>query len=353
MDDVITERLLRVAGTFAAGIIAVSMNVLVQRNFVRWDVTSSRIYTLSTPTLETLRGLTEPIDVIVFLSASDPLLGSVQHLLDAYGAETRMLRVRSVDPDRSPAEFLAMQKEHGIVAGKTEDGRVVTDAAIVLSRGGRRWYVTTDDMVVYDAEDERARPVLEQALTEGLRNVLARDPVHVCFTTGHQELSPDDGGPRGLAELKHRIRKDNYETRRVDLTSPDPAETLSGCRLVVVAGPELAFSAGASRRVEEHLLGGGSALFLLNPILDEGDRIRATGLERAAGLFGVELGLDLVVERDAESRLTQGQGESFLTTPRTHPVTAGLVDDDRPRLRPLLTMAQSIRVVPEGLAQPL
>ncbi len=347
------SRLFSASGVLAAGVIAVCLNVLVHRFYKRWDWTSGSLYTLSEPTLETLHSLPDPVEAIVFLSASDPMHLSVEHMLAAYQAETKLLKPRFVDPDRNPAQFLALQKEYGIVAGKTEDGRVVTDAAIVLSRGGQRWFITTDDMVVYDEKDNRSRPALEQALTAGIRNVLSKEKTLICFTTGHQEISADDGGSHGLAELKYRIQKDNYTTKSVDLVSPDKGETLDGCRVVVVPGPDVAFNVPAAKRLEAYFAGGGNVLLLLNPILDDGNRIRETGLERLAEAAGIELGDDFVIERDPELRLPQGLGETYFVTPKEHDVTAGLFHDGEARLRPEVTAAQSVRAAKSGTAKPL
>lgn len=343
---------LSIAGVLSASVIAVCANVLVHRFYKRWDWTSAGLYTLSQATVETLRSLSEPIDVIVFLSTSDPMSVSVQHMLTVYGSETKLLRPRFVDPDRSPAEFIALQKEYGIVAGKTEDGRVVTDASLVIARGDQHWYVTTDDMVVYSDKDQQSRPALEQALTEGIRNVLSKEKTLVCFTTGHQEISADDGGPRGLAELKFRIQKDNYATRTVDLTS-GAGESLDGCRVVVVPGPDVAFAPAAAARLEGYFSRGGNLLLLANPILDDGNRIRSGGLERVVALGGIELGADFVVERDPAFRMPQGLGETFFAAPRPHDITAGLFDEDAPKLRPMITAAQSLRPLPGSVAKPL
>ena len=103
-------RALSIAGVFAAAVILVCANIVVNRFYARWDWTSSGLYTLSQATLETLHSLDDPIEVIVFLSASDPLTASVRHMLTNYGAETTQLKPRYVDPDRDPAEFLALHQ---------------------------------------------------------------------------------------------------------------------------------------------------------------------------------------------------------------------------------------------------
>jgi hypothetical protein len=344
--------LLSALGVFSAAVVAVCLNVLVSRFYARWDVTTRGIYTLSDATLDTLRSLEEPIQVTVFLSISDPLTVSVQHMLAAYNAETTRLVTRFVDPDRTPAEFLALQNEYGILAGKTEDGRIVTDASIVIARGDKHWYVTTEDMVVYDEEDGRARPALEQALTEGIRNVLAREKIEICFTRGHEELSADDGGPQGLAELKHRVQKDNYVTRTVDLVAPR-SEPLTGCGVVIVPGPEVPWTPSAAQRLEAYYDAGGNLLLLLNPVLDEGNRIRSTGLERIAEKGGIALGGDFIIERDRERRMPQGLGETFFVVPEEHAITKGMLGFDAPKYLALLTAAQSLRATEGGSARPL
>src|SRR5690606_19834229 len=79
-------RVFTAVGVLSAALIAVSLNLLVNRFYKRWDWTSSGLYTLSQPTLDTLHGLDQPIDVIVFLSRSDNMRVSVEHMLTAYGA---------------------------------------------------------------------------------------------------------------------------------------------------------------------------------------------------------------------------------------------------------------------------
>jgi hypothetical protein len=330
------------AGVIAAAILGVVVNVLVARFYKRWDWTSTGLYTLSSATVDTLHALSEPVEVIVFLSASDPMTVSVRHMLDAYGAETTKLTARYVDPDRSPAEFLALQQKYQILAGKTEDGRVVTDASLIIARGDRHWFVTNDDMVSWDENDGQARPKLEQALTEGLRNVLEQGSAKLCFTSGHQEISIEDGGPSGLAELRFRLQKNNYEIVPVDLSSPKLPK-LDDCRVVAVVGPEVKFEEKAAEHVANYLRDGGNVLLLSNPVLDEENRIQSGGLEPIAKVAGVELQNDFIIENDEQARLPQGLGETFFALPKPHAVTNGLFKDDQPRYKVLGSAVQSLK----------
>lgn len=330
-------------GVAAAGLLAINANVLGARWYQRWDVTRDDLYTLSAPTLELLHGLREPLEINVLLSKSDPLSVSVRHMLEAYGAETRQLLIRYVDPDRSPAEFLAMQQKYRILAGKADDGRVVTDAAIVVAQGERHWFVTADELVRVDEDSGRARPALEQALTSALANLKRGERAKLCFATGQREPTVDDAGPEGLSELRQRLTKDNYEVASVELSAP--RAELTSCTAVLVATPELEVPAAAAARLLEYARAGGSALLLLPPTLGDGRAVRPSGLEPVLELFGVTLSRDVVLEQDERTRLPSGQGELFFPTLSSHAITLGILhEDDKLSSRVLVVQARSLAV---------
>lgn len=342
-------------GVVAAVGLAVLVNVGAARAYKRWDLTSAQLYTLSEPTKTTLRGLSEPVEVYVLLSQSDPLLTSVRHMLVAYSAETSRLVIRYVDPDRSPAEFVALKEKYGIVAGRTEDGRVVADATILVAKGERRWFLTSSDLVDASEENEgRARPRLEQGLTTAIRNVLGGERDKVCFAKGHGELGADEPGARGLSELKFRLIKNNSDTAIIDLGGQDPPrDPWKGCSLVYVAGPQTPWTEPQARALGAHLDGGGSVMILVNPILDAGNkRVLPSGLESVAQKGGIELRHDLVLEKDKSRRPPQGVGETFLGQAKAHAITQGLTDDKNPNVRLLFVLAQSLGKLPDSAVQP-
>jgi hypothetical protein len=331
-------------GVLAASVLAVNANVLVARFYKRWDATSDRLYTLSDATRGTLRALKQPVRLLVLLSRGDPLLTSVRELLVAYRAETTELAVQFVDPAQNPAEFLAIQQKYDIEAGRAEDGRVLTDAAVIVAQGERHWFITADELMSFDADSGSVRPRVERALTSGIVNVLGLEKAKVCFTRGHQELSLNDAGPEGLVELRNRIEKSNYIAEERDLPGTATAP-LDGCRLAVIAGPRLPFEAKDSAALVEAVRKGMSALVLANPIVGESGVIESTGLEPLAAEAGAELGKNLVIETDTSARLPRGIGEVFFATPKDHAVTAGLLKGGaKIEMRVLVSEAASLRL---------
>jgi len=346
-----SKRALSALGVAAAVALAVNVNLLAARFYERWDYTREGLYTLSEPTLRTLHSLGDTVEVILLLSRSDPLNASLRQLLTAYSAETERLRVRLLDPDQHPAEFSAIQQKYGIVTAKTEDGQAVTDASLVIAQGERHWFVTSEELVRLDPDGEHVRPALEQALTEGIANVLRREKALVCFSRGHREQGLYDAGPEGLGELRARIEKNNLLVEEREL-GDRAAANLEGCRVLIVAGPRLPFGANEAEAIVQAARGGMSVFALLSPMMSESARVIPSGLEPLAALAEAELGANLVLETDAKSRIPRGIGEVFFATPQAHPITEGLTRGESDiTFNVLVSEAQSVR--PLGGARPL
>ncbi|AKT39747.1 GldG family protein [Chondromyces crocatus] len=356
------------AGIIAAMVLAVLVNVLASRHYKRWDWTRGGLYTLSDATVQTLRALEEPINVYVLLPASDPLNLSIRHLLEAYSGETRRLQVQYTDPDNHPAEFLAVQQRFGVVAGKTDEGQIITDAVVIVARGDRPHYLTARDLVaVEDEEDLRSRPRLEQALTGAIRSVLSTERPRICFTGGHAERSVEAGGTMGLAALRDRLNKNNFEVVQlgeevghdddqgavVRARTPS-AEELASCRLLIVASPSDPVPTAEVSAWRRYVEQGGSALVVAGPVPDSDDRhYLELGLDELLSLAGVRLEKDFIFELDPAHRSTQGHGETFLPIVRPHPVTEGLLQARKLGLEPVLTIASALRPTGSGSAAPV
>ncbi len=346
-------------GLVAAMVLAVLVNVFAARHYKRWDFTRGGLYTLSPATVQTLKSLGEPVRLDVLLPAGSPLTLSIRHLLEAYRSETGRLDVHFTDPETHPAEFLAVQRKY--TEGVTErviDGRTVGEAAIVIARGERAHFVALRDLVeVEDESDTRARPRLEQALTAGIRAVISTDRPRACFTMGHGEKTVEEG-PSGLGPLRDRLAKNGYEVESIPpLRTEDDKERarapFAGCRVVVVAGPSERFSAEEAERLKAFVEGGGNALVAVSPVPDDSDqRYLDLGLGPVLNLAGLELRHDFVFEADPRLRAARGFGETFLPTPRAHPITEGLLRSED-EIGAVMTVASSIIATGAGSAAPV
>src|SRR6185295_1499080 len=95
-------------------------------------------------------------------------------------------------------------------------------------------------------------------------------------------------------------------------------------------------------------------LVALNPQTDDEERLTPLGLSGVLAAGGIELGNDFVIERREEAMLPQGQGETYLATPKQHAITKGMVNDDAERrIDVLVTLSQSVHATPTGSPAPL
>lgn len=341
-----------IVGLVAAMVLALLVNIAAARHYKRWDFTTGGLYTLSRATTETLHALGEPIRMDVLVAASDPLTLSLRHLLTAYGAETTRLDVHYVDPERHAAEFLAIQRKYD---ERVIDGRVITDAAMVISRGDRAQFITPRDLVeVEDAEDTRARPKLEQALTLGIRAVVSTDRHEVCFTSGHGEKSIEQS-PAGLATLRDRLRLNGYEVVSVATKSSsndNPARSsYNGCRVVIVAGPSEKFSPEEAKKLEAFVEQGGNVLVAAGPVPDaQSEHYEDLGLSGLLGLFGLEINKNFIFETDPRLRSSRGFGETFMPLTKPHAVTEGFLGAEATGTGPVLTVVSSMKSTGKGSA---
>jgi len=348
--------LLQLAGIVAAVVLAAVVNVLGARHFTRWDWTTDHRWSLSPATIETLRTLEQPVDVWAIAGPGDPIQESLRALLLEYRAHSSRIDVHWIDPDRDAVQLVDLQRRFGLEAGRTEDGRVATDAVVIVASGDKHWFLTPQDLVE-QSDDVHVKPREERALTEAIRDVLGGSKAKLCFTVGHGELSLDPGSDEreGLGAVRDLFEKDNYELASVDATAPDAHEPFQGCSVVVIAGMRAPFAPLEANRLRAWLMQGGSLFAAIGPIDGNTDTgMVPAGLDDVLAPFGIALDDDLVHDLDPSASIPDTHGEGFFVTARPHPVTAALVpggsDAHPPRIAMLF--ARSLRhVAPQGAAE--
>ncbi len=322
---------IELAGIAGAVVLAVVVNVLAARHFTRWDWTQSKRWSVSAGTLETLRGLERPVDLWMVVGRGDPSESGLKELALAYSAASPQLAVHWIDPDRDVAQLVDLQQRFGLEAGRTEDGRVATDAVVIAASGDKHWFLTHDDL--FEASDDvHVKPREERALTLAIRSVLGAEKTKLCFTVGHGELSLDATAAaaredrESLGAVRDLLEKDNYELASVDTTAPGAHEPFEGCAVAVLAGPRTPFSSDETNRLRSWLLQGGTLLAAIGPPdASEGPVGAPTGLDEALAPFGIALDDDVLHEGDASVTIPDTHGEGFFLTAKPHPVTASLV----------------------------
>lgn len=329
----------------AAIVLAVVVNIYSSRHYTRWDLTKGGEFTLSAATIETLKSLGEPVHLIVLTPKSSPIGTSLAETLESYAMHTDKLDVQYIDPDNDRMELAEVQKKYGLLAGEAE-GRTVTDALMIVIQGDRHRFVRQEDLErVEDAADTRVRPSIEYAVTSAIRLVRLSEQKTICFTTGHGEPPLDAGGGEGMAELRERLTKNNYEVTTVfEPRADSPKNPLADCDLLVLAGPRSTVPPEHVAAMKAFIENGGNALLSTWSVPNE----RQTGwvdlgVKDLLALAGVAAEDDLVFEQDPARRPPRGNGEAFFAKPGPHPVTEQLLREEESGVSAVVLAVRSLR----------
>lgn len=307
------------ASSTAAVVLAVALVAMVNwlgyRHYSRGDWTSSKLYTLSAKSLNILKGLHADVRVVVLMTPSTPLFSETKELLDRYQAASPRIKVEYIDPERDPLRTKTLAQEFGVSTANT----------VVFASGGRKKYVTSDQLAEYDYSGMQMgqAPKLkgfkgEEQFTAAILAVVNPKVPKVYFVTGHGEHDPDAADGSGYSQLKDAIKRDNYDVEKTTLLAGAvPAD----CDLLVIAGPKAPFTDPEKAALKAYLDKGGRALVMLDPVL--GDRAQSSGLEALLKGYGVEVDNDLVVDPSKQLPFFS-LAAVYVDQFRSHPVVDGM-----------------------------
>jgi ABC-type uncharacterized transport system involved in gliding motility auxiliary subunit len=265
---------------FASGVIGVllALAYLSVRYPFRFDLTTERRFSLSAPTITMLQRLERPVHIVFF---HDPMMRETVELYELVARQTPRVTVEFHDPMINPAQARML----GVNFAGTA----------VLESEGRRLQVNGGS---------------ETDIANGILRVSRAATQQVCFLDGHGEPDPFsleshdhlEGAPghthglgtkyvlherHGMAKARHALETVNYRVEKVLLLQRSTG--LTGCAVLVVAGPKLALLPMEVKAVRAYLAGGGNALFMLDPFV-------RTGLEPVVREYGVIVDDDIVID---------------------------------------------------------
>jgi len=257
----------------------------------RLDWTSNHIYTLSQKSLNVVKDLKKPIDVVVFMKPGDQLFQPVRELLDRYAAASSLIHVRVVDPDKNLAQAQALVNKY----------KIKQLNVVVFDRGNDRRVVNRAELASYDYSGMRfgQAPRMtgfkgEQQFTGAILGLEENHKPKVLFTTGHGEEQLDDPGSSGWSQAADLLGRDNFDIEEWASLGKDSVP--KGTDLVVIAGPKHGFTAPEVKVLNDYLESGGRLLVLLDPTIEPGGKLAQTGLGSLLANYGVKVGDDIVID---------------------------------------------------------
>lgn len=267
--------------------IIVFLQMILTKYHTQFDLTQAKKFSLSSQTIQTLRGLKDELTFQYLINPSSP--GETQNakdLMDLYHFQTDKVKIEVIDPEKDPA--------------KVQELAPVTLAAIYVRKG---------------SQHEKVSPVDENNLTNAIMKLVKGGGRIVYFSTGHGERAfTDDTDRDGLSGMKKLLAEEGYEVKELQIASSDqvPADAVA----VVVAGPQRPFFETEIATLENYLKYGGRMLVMLDPKTD-------SGLEKFfTDKFGVVFGDNYIVDNNPLMRLFGGGNplSPMIGATETHPI---------------------------------
>ena len=298
-----------VASILVVAGILVAINYIANRENKRWDLTSSRLYTLSDQTQKVLRSLDAPLRITVFAREVD--FPRYRDRLGEYAYTSKRVSIDYVDPDKKP--------------GLARQYQITSENTLVFEYKGRTERVTSD---------------AEQDVTNGIIKAVTGQEKKVYLVQGHGEKDPSSSERTGYSAANTALGRDNYKVDKLVLAQQ--ADVPADASVLIIAGPRNDFLPQEVDALRRYLAKGGKILFMLDP-RETNDAPPLTNLVGLLKEWGVDVGDNVVVDASGVGQLL-GTNElvPVAASYPTHPIT------DRFNLLTAFPLARSVSPVPGG-----
>ena len=271
----------------------VAINYISTLHHTRLDLTSEKVYSLSSQSINVIKGLQKPLKFYGFFQGGEN--PAARDLYETFAYYSPKVSYEMVDPDKHPelAERFKVS-----VMGTTH-----------LQYGG-----------VDSTEGTNVTDLNEEALTNAIIRATRNTKKVVQFLDGHGEADPDDAEtPSGYGAIRKDLEGEGYEVRKLELAQlpkvPDDAN------LVVVAGPIKPLGQHEIDALTDYMKHGGRMIAMFRPQRPD-NPIDETAMVKLAADWGIVVGNDIVV--DQVVRLFEGPAlglNPIVQTYGEHPIT--------------------------------
>ncbi|GAA4331150.1 hypothetical protein GCM10023149_36790 [Mucilaginibacter gynuensis] len=298
-----------IRGTIMLSLISVmiSLGLLSQFAFTRFDFTKEKRYTISDISRNLMDSLAAPVKVTIYLKGDNFPGGmkrlqraTVDMLIDLQSYSKRKLQYELVDPlekikglsEDEQKQAYQNWYDKGIepqnLSVKSDDGvsqKLIFPFALVSSGGHDIAVKLLQTRIGLSPEEVLNNSIqnLEYAFSSAIKKVTSNGKPRVGFTEGHNELTNlqlDDA---------FKSLSDGFLVGRVDLKTI-PVDSLNKIRLLVIPKPDAPFTEAEKFKVDQYIMQGGRVLWTIDQVSAELDSLRGHGGEQLA--FPKKLNLD-------------------------------------------------------------
>jgi ABC-type uncharacterized transport system involved in gliding motility auxiliary subunit len=273
--------------------VIVAVNYLSALHHRRIDMTSERVFSLSSQSVKVVKNLKEPLKLIGFFQGGNN--PQAHELFQMYAYASPKVSFELVDPVKHPE--------------LAEKYKVSVNNTIHIQYGTGP-----------EASGTNVTQVSEQTLTNAIIRVTKSTKKIIDFLDGHGEADIDDtSGADGMGALRTALEGEGYQVQKLLLASKPKVP--AGVNIVVIAGPVRPLLPHEIDQLNDYLKRGGRVMIMFRPI-PPNSNVDESALENLAVQWGVKAGNDVVVDQVVRlfagpalgtEPLVQNYGESPIT----------------------------------------
>jgi len=278
------------------GILALVNYIAYRNEFLHFDSTEEKIYTLAPQTVKILNNLDKPLTIRAFYigGTADP---AVSELLERLKKQSDKISVSVIDPEKQPT----LIEQLGVREAGTLHFELQTD-------GGKR-------------ETKLSREISEEMVVNAILKLTRGAAKTVYFLQGHGEPDFEETTQAGFSFLKDAIRGENLTFKALQLNEsgkvPDDAAA------VLIVAPRVKLLEAEFAAIDSYLAGGGNALLMFEAKTTDDVR-------KLAASYGIEVGEDIIV--DQVMRMFAGPSlgvQPMISEYGNHPITEELLKSQK------------------------
>lgn len=294
-----------------------------------WDLTRSRLHTLSEESRVQLREIKNPLRFVVVCQPGTDSSGDwmLDELLKLYREASPQVRIEYLRADDKDGPRQAQELVKSLKSTKLSSPRELDYGYVAIFYGARDKLVRPSELWEYPPSymmwrnPAGQKPVFkgEQVFTSAIYELMDEKKSKVYFAADHGERDCADRGRDGLSSAAEVLAGNNIETAVLHLRSA--REIPVDADLLVVCGPEQALTAP-----EVEMLAGwvnqrrGRLLLCLDRYRPEVDE----GLDPLLMSLGVAAGRDEIIEPNPDYVSPRFLNVYFARDFGAHPITEGL-----------------------------
>ncbi|HTV76467.1 MAG TPA: Gldg family protein, partial [Candidatus Baltobacteraceae bacterium] len=275
---------------------------------------------LSPRTLSVLHSLTNHVAVTVYYDKTDDSYPDVIALLNEYRSANPDISVKTVDYIRDAGEAEKVKEQYKQFFTSQSDKDLVIfdcDGRVKIANGDELIQTQLQEVPNPTEREFRRKPIAfrgEMIFTANLLAVESPKPLKAYFLQGDGEPSLSDSGDAGYMKFGAVLAENYIATEPLRL--PGDSAVPDDCNLLIIAGPQTAFSETELEKINQYLAQGGRLFMLFNYFSIR----QPVGIEPILTRWGVNVVADVVQD---PKNTTSGQ-DVIVYDFSSHPVVSPL-----------------------------